>query len=130
MKIIKVGPQGLISLDAFSDFIDISQVHRYDMKKDEESLIITFYNNKGDQIMAKEINPKAKEINPKAINRMKNYNISTPWHVMRVLDMKQISISGEQVCISKDGDFVNLQEMRQALDWIVDQFGGRVRWGN
>lgn len=57
--------------------------------------------------------------------------IQLPWEVARLFyDMpgsKQLEIFGNQCSIGL-GDYAHLDEMRDALTWLVDQFGGKVTW--
>lgn len=54
--------------------------------------------------------------------------VTTPWEVMRLVG--KIELSGTQISFRADGhgDFVSLEEAREAIDWIVEQLGGQVKW--
>lgn len=41
---------------------------------------------------------------------------------------KRITISdSEQICLGED--YKSIDQIRDALDWYVDQFGGKTKWG-
>lgn len=63
----------------------------------------------------------------KAIDEIKDRDIEAPWHVYRYLG-NGVFISGEQASLSNDGDFGKVSELRAAIEWYVDQFGGTVKW--
>jgi hypothetical protein len=55
--------------------------------------------------------------------------IEVPFEVKRVIGGHRMSIMGEQVSIgSDDCDFVSVSEAREALEWYVNQLGGKVKW--
>jgi len=56
-------------------------------------------------------------------------DIDIPWEVYAVIsDSKiQITFAGNQLSIG-GGDYVELNEARDAIEWFVDQLGGKVRW--
>jgi lysozyme family protein len=54
--------------------------------------------------------------------------VDVPWHVMRVIDCKKLYVDVNYVSIADNGDMVAPEEARVAVDWVVDQLGGKVRW--
>lgn len=54
--------------------------------------------------------------------------IETPFDVKRIFG--ELRMWGSQVYVRGDDqrDFVDLQEFQQALDWLVTQAGGQVKW--
>lgn len=53
-----------------------------------------------------------------------------PWNVWTALQEKpgSITIFGDQVIMTEDGDYKSVAEVREALDWLANQFGGKVKW--
>lgn len=50
-----------------------------------------------------------------------------PYHVSRVFSTEtEPRVFGDQVTFGED--FVSLQEARVALEWYVEQLGGKVEW--
>ena len=37
-------------------------------------------------------------------------------------------LHGTDVSLCSEGDYGRIEEYRKALDWLCDQFGGKVRW--
>ena len=66
----------------------------------------------------------------KAYKRMSGYKaIEMPYVVWRLLpdnNNRVLDVYGDQACIG--GDYASLSEFREALDWLVDQLGGKVEW--
>jgi hypothetical protein len=54
--------------------------------------------------------------------------IEIPYHVCRVFSSKELTVLGDQVALSNEGDFVYLNEARAAVEWYVKQLGGVVAW--
>lgn len=54
--------------------------------------------------------------------------IETPWEVSRIFG--KLELFGGQANIRSDDqrDFVDLEDFRTALSWLVDQAGGYVVW--
>jgi hypothetical protein len=55
--------------------------------------------------------------------------LTTPWKVMRL--MGKVELFGNHISFNADGhggDFVSLEEAREAIDWLVEQLGGQVKW--
>lgn len=56
------------------------------------------------------------------------YNVWTTFECeQKYLSNQGIQIMGE--FISLGGDYKNLDEIKESLEWLVDQFGGKVKWG-
>jgi len=55
-------------------------------------------------------------------------DIKIPWDVYRAIGLKQRNIEVNPGYYNMGEDFVNLEEARIAIDWLVDQFGGEVKW--
>jgi len=73
--------------------------------------------------MAKKKQPK------KAVDLMvETPPIKFPWHVMRFFGegSRQIDFANDQASFGED--YGNIYEIREALDWLTDQFGGKVNW--
>ena len=65
----------------------------------------------------------------KLINQLKlQKDIETPWHVWRFLgtNCKFIKIAGDQASFGED--YGNIEELRKAVEFYVDQLGGEVSW--
>lgn len=54
--------------------------------------------------------------------------IEMPWEILRFFpeNGRKIDIFGEQASLGED--FGTLEELRAAVGWLVDQFGGEVKW--
>lgn len=57
-------------------------------------------------------------------------DIEVPFNVWRFLgsDSKLILIRGDQASLGED--FGNIEELRKAVEFYVDQLGGKVKWEN
>lgn len=57
-------------------------------------------------------------------------DIEVPWHVWTKFGegSKKISMQGNLASLTNDGDYGNLEELRRAVEWYVDQLGGEVKW--
>lgn len=55
-------------------------------------------------------------------------DIEVPFHVWRMFgqNSKVISMAGNQASLGED--FGSLQELRTAIEWYVEQLGGKVKW--
>jgi len=55
-------------------------------------------------------------------------NIEVPYHVWRMFgkDCRVILMAGDQASFGED--FGSLQELRSAIQWYVEQLGGKVKW--
>lgn len=58
-------------------------------------------------------------------------DIEVPWHVWRLFGhcAKSITLHGDQASLTDQGDFANQEELRKAIEFYVDQLGGKVKWG-
>lgn len=58
-----------------------------------------------------------------------NTPIEVPWEVWRFMGerFKFVHIGGDQACLG-DGDFGTIPELQTAIEWYVDQLGGKVTW--
>ena len=54
--------------------------------------------------------------------------VAVPWHTLRVFNVKELGLFGDQVVLDKDGDYVSITEAQQAVGWFVEQLGGKVSW--
>jgi BRCT domain type II-containing protein len=43
------------------------------------------------------------------------------------MESPNYSLYGSQVCFG--GDFKTLEQTRSAIEWLVVEFGGKVKWG-
>ena len=41
---------------------------------------------------------------------------------------KKVLLSGSQASLHDDGDYMTVPELREAIEWYVDQLGGEVVW--
>ena len=55
-------------------------------------------------------------------------DIEVPFHVWRMFgqNSKVISMAGNQASLGED--FGSLQELITAIEWYVEQLGGKVKW--
>ena len=37
-------------------------------------------------------------------------------------------ITGNQICLSNDADYASVSEAREAVEYLVEQLGGTVKW--
>lgn len=66
------------------------------------------------------INERIKEIE-------KLQKLEVPWQVSRL--GLHVSLFGDQIAFTNEGgDYVDVMEARQALDWLIEQLGGKVKW--
>lgn len=63
----------------------------------------------------------------RAIDEIKNRDIKVPWHVGRFVGFT-IWVHGENASLHDNGDSGTVGDIRTALEWYVDQFGGKVEW--
>lgn len=58
--------------------------------------------------------------------------ITVPWEVKRFIGSNTIEVVGDQLCICEalDCDYGNLEEVRGAIAWYVEQLGGKVKWSS
>lgn len=54
-------------------------------------------------------------------------NLKMPYEVKVRTGISQILIMGDQVCMG-DTDFVSIEEARVALEMLVAEFGGKIKW--
>lgn len=124
--IVKVDKQGRIPLKAFESIVDISKVHTYTLEERGQNLAITFYDEAGEKIIPKD-SPVVKK--RRAVDEMRSQDIPIPWEINRFLDLEgRLPVSGEQASLSKGGDYGSLDDMRKCVEWLADQFGGKVKW--
>lgn len=73
---------------------------------------------------------KVSQANPAtAADRIQAHqDIEVPWAVWTIMGAKQLLIMGDQVCLSPDGDYANLQQARAAVEFYVKQLNGEVKW--
>ncbi len=65
----------------------------------------------------------------KLVNQLDEYNpITVPYDVWRFVGSKELDVMGNQACLSVTSDFGTKEQLRNALDWYVDQLGGKVKW--
>lgn len=59
-------------------------------------------------------------------------DIEVPWHVWTKFgdSAKTIKFAGDQVALSQEADYGNIEELRLAIEFYVDQLGGKVKWSN
>lgn len=64
-----------------------------------------------------------------AAQRLAEYEpILVPYEVWTVFGSKYIEIMGDQACLTSEGDYADLNKVRTALEWYVNQFDGKVEW--
>ena len=54
---------------------------------------------------------------------------SMPWHVWTTFSYETepiIEIQGDTVCLG--GDYKTVEEVKYSLTWLIEQFGGIVKW--
>jgi len=56
--------------------------------------------------------------------------IPTQYKFMCMTGAKNINIFGDQLCLdnSNTNDYVTLDEARTAIEWFVEELGGKVNW--
>ena len=67
----------------------------------------------------------------KAYQLMKEVKpVEIPYNVWRMFDQvtKEVHFANEQVSLG--GDYCTLEEVREAIEWYVDQFNGKVKWND
>ena len=54
--------------------------------------------------------------------------IKMPYNVMRFFgpDSRSIEFAGDQASLGED--YGTIEEMREVVDWLADQFDGKVKW--
>lgn len=125
--VVTVDKKGRIPLKAFQDVLDISKVDKYTVEdRGDGSVALAFYDKKGNRLPLKEETPKERT----AVDEMKNRDIDVPWRINRFLQAGNgvIRISGDQAAISETGDYGSLEEMREVVEWLAKQFGGKADW--
>lgn len=62
---------------------------------------------------------------------MKETVIEVPWHVWTTFGpgSKKIIVMGDQATLAEEADYVDKEKIKAALDWYVEQMGGKVKWG-
>ena len=69
-------------------------------------------------------------------NKIQDLNkTEVPWKVWtcfesndKILLNHGLEIAGSQICLG--GDFKELDQVRESLEWLVDQLGGKISWDN
>jgi len=71
---------------------------------------------------------KAKETIIEQVKLQKE--IEVPWHVLTKFgeSAKKITIIGDQVSLTGVADFGTVGELRKAIEFYIDQLGGKVEW--
>jgi hypothetical protein len=61
-----------------------------------------------------------------AINELEK--VETPWEVKRIFG--EVILFGSQVSVVGDDcrDYADVDDMRKAIAWLAEQFGGTVKW--
>ncbi len=54
--------------------------------------------------------------------------IETPWNVNCAFGKGSLTLFGSQICFSNDGDYLDLNQAREVIQWYVLQLGGKVKW--
>lgn len=65
----------------------------------------------------------------KLADKLKDYKpIEVPYHVWTCFgkDSKSILLAGDEASLG--GDYKSLEELRSAIEWYVNQLGGKVKW--
>lgn len=54
--------------------------------------------------------------------------VETPWFFSRIFG--KVQLFGSQISFYSGGntDFVDIYEAQQAIEWLVEQLGGQVKW--
>jgi hypothetical protein len=57
-------------------------------------------------------------------------DIEVPWRVWTKFGQsaKCITVMGKHVSLTDQGDFGTIEELREAIEFYVDQLGGTVKW--
>lgn len=63
----------------------------------------------------------------RAIDAMKCRDVKAPWEVGRFVGFT-IHVYGDQASLHENGDTGTVREIRTALEWYCNQFGGKVKW--
>jgi hypothetical protein len=56
--------------------------------------------------------------------------IETPWAFKRIFGTVQIHGDNVAIYSTGDTDFVTVEEMRQALEWLVVELDGTIKWAS
>lgn len=54
--------------------------------------------------------------------------VKVPYEVHRVIGAANLLTAGNQASLDDNGDFVQLSELRHAIEWYVKQLNGKVDW--
>lgn len=54
--------------------------------------------------------------------------VNVPYEVWTVLGNKQMSIMGNEISMSDNGDYSSLEKCKNAVEFYVNQLGGKVTW--
>lgn len=77
----------------------------------------------------KKLEAEQTERQPTAADRvMSHKDIEVPFGVWNIIGDKVISLHGDQMIFSPDGDCANLENARKAIEWYVIQLNGTVTW--
>ena len=55
--------------------------------------------------------------------------VKTPWEFSRIFGDVQLFGAQFSVYGSSDGDFVSIDEAQKAIEWLVNELGGTIKWG-
>lgn len=57
-------------------------------------------------------------------------DIEVPWHVWTKFgrSAKSISVNGSQASFTNEADYGTIEELRLAIEFYVEQLGGKVKW--
>jgi hypothetical protein len=50
-------------------------------------------------------------------------------YVVKCVFGEEIRLFGNNIVFTESSDFARLEDSRIALEWLVDQLGGSVKWG-
>jgi len=68
----------------------------------------------------------------KSIEAVQQKSIEIPWKVWTsfagINSQSKVEFFGTSTAFSEKSDFKSIEEQREAIDWLVQQFGGTVKW--
>ena len=74
------------------------------------------------------VKPRILDILKEYQEKHKEWQSDIPYRVVKMLGRGYPCVYGDDVCFSVDGDPMEIAKVREALDWLVFQWGGILQW--